>query len=231
MDYAFTSHQGKLIRSVETAEDFKKDTTYDYDGSGRLTRVHKVFRWSEENGGAEVVSETNVIYDRDTIEIESNEGLTRKWMATLDDEGYIAELAFGEGDLPFEEVEQLELKPIEVAYDDDGYLVSSVGHNEYGIHSGITLLKYDSEHRLVGFQETYGDEEEPEPEASETQYRELSYTHIEPVYQYKTTSTTRSFTTEPTTTTTTATTTTSATASTSTTDTTTSEEDEESSES
>lgn len=194
VDYAFTSHQGKLIRSVEESEDFTKDTTYDYDGSGRLVRVHKVFRWSEENGGAEVASETNIIYDVHTIEIESNEGLTRKWMATLDDDGQIAELAFGEGDIDFEDIEKLELQPIEVAFDEDGYLVRSVGHNGYGIHSGITQLQYDEDHRLVGFDEVYS--EEAASNVPATNYRELYYSHQEPVYENRTTSTTRALTTE-----------------------------------
>lgn len=205
VDYAFTSHRGNLIRCVETSEDATEDTTFEYDGSGRLVRVHKVLRWSEENGGREVDSETSIIYDGDTIEIESNYGLTRKWVATLNDDGQIATLEFGEDDVDIEDIDTIELQPVDVTYDADGYLVASVGHSEFGIHSGLTRLMYDGEHRLVGFNETYDEEDELDVPA--TQHRELYYSHVEPVYENKTTSTTRSFTTEAPTTTTTATTT------------------------
>lgn len=158
-DYRFTVENKRLVNYVVNAEDYSETISYEYDSIGRIIKVNDSTKWSED---ALTINTTLSYPDNSTIIMESEFGGARKWIAILDDNQQISSLKFGESNAEDAEPDKLVLEDIILSYDAEGYLISSRGPQESGIHASTTTLTYNADHALTAFidskeeDDTYG---------------------------------------------------------------------------
>lgn len=147
-DYRFTVENKRLINYVISSEENSETISYEYDSRGRIIKVSDSTKWGED---AYTVNTTLSYPDNSTIIMESEFGGARKWIAILDDNRHITSLKFGESNEEEADPDKLVLEDILLSYDTEGYLISSRGPQESGIHAGTTTLTYNADHALTAF--------------------------------------------------------------------------------
>lgn len=176
--YSFSTSNGQLLGY--TSEGAR--ATYEYDSSGRLTKITRIQIWDPTISSDSKTFETTISYpDSNTIIIKTNWSHLRKWVATINNNNQISSLQFGEVDYDMENddftnVDSIELTNIDILYDSEGYLLQSKGSD--GIHDGISVINYGDNHELSSF----GTKQEESEEVQDGNIRKFFYSHKEAIF-------------------------------------------------
>ena len=149
--YSFKVANHKL---VEYQKDADTKVFYDYDSQGRLSKITTDITWDNDGIIDSRIGEVFITYEGEQgifIDSRWNDHGFRQWKASLNDKAQVTSLEFREAPYGDENIDQMEFAPVELEYDENGYLIKSTGHNASGIHYDISHITYNEDHLLTSF--------------------------------------------------------------------------------